>query len=62
MARHEFQRTFYVLRDLRAGDLVLGLPWLDHEQTSLRLGTTLDVFTLMDSTTVEARAKERRLK
>jgi hypothetical protein len=25
LARHEFQRTFYVLRDLRAADLVLGL-------------------------------------
>jgi hypothetical protein len=25
MARHEFQRTFYVLRDLRATNLILGL-------------------------------------
>jgi hypothetical protein len=25
-AQHEFHRTFYVLRDLRAGDLILGLP------------------------------------
>jgi hypothetical protein len=25
LARHEFQRTFYVLRDLRVADLVLGL-------------------------------------
>jgi hypothetical protein len=26
LARHEFQRNFYVPRDLRAADLVLGLP------------------------------------
>jgi hypothetical protein len=32
LARHEFHRTFYVLRDLRAADLILGLPWLDDEQ------------------------------
>jgi hypothetical protein len=31
LARHEFHRTFYVLRDLRASDLILGLPWLDDE-------------------------------
>jgi methyl coenzyme M reductase subunit C len=35
LARHEFQRTFYVLRDLRAADLIMGLPWLDDEHTSL---------------------------
>jgi hypothetical protein len=35
LVRHEFQRTFYVLRDLRATDLVLGLPWLDDEHASL---------------------------
>jgi hypothetical protein len=34
LARHEFQRTFYVLRDLRVADLVLGLPWLDDEHAS----------------------------
>jgi hypothetical protein len=42
LARHEFQRTFYVLHDLRVADLVLGLPWLDDEQ----FGTTR-AFTLM---------------
>jgi hypothetical protein len=26
LARHEFYRTFYVLRDLRVVDLILGLP------------------------------------
>jgi riboflavin synthase alpha subunit len=26
LARHKFQRTFYVLRDLRVADLILGLP------------------------------------
>jgi hypothetical protein len=33
LARHEFQRTFYVLRDLRVDDLVVGLPWLDDEMS-----------------------------
>jgi hypothetical protein len=32
LARHEFQRTFCVLRDLRATGMALGLPWLDDEQ------------------------------
>jgi hypothetical protein len=31
LARHEFQRTFYVLRDLRVAHLVMGLPRLDDE-------------------------------
>jgi hypothetical protein len=35
LARHEFQRTFYVLRDLRVADLIMGLPWLDEEHASL---------------------------
>jgi hypothetical protein len=34
VARHEFQRTFNVLRELRGEDLLLGLPWLDDEQAS----------------------------
>jgi hypothetical protein len=59
LARHEFQRSFYVLRDLRAVDMVLGLPWLDEEQASLQFGTTR-VFTLMDGTTVETQIEERR--
>jgi hypothetical protein len=59
LARHVFQRTFYELRDLRAADLVLGLPWLDEEQASLQFGTT-SVFTLMDGNEVEARIEERR--
>jgi hypothetical protein len=49
--RHEFQRTFYVLRDLRATDLVVGLPWLDDEHVSLQFGTTR-ILTLMDGTRV----------
>jgi hypothetical protein len=40
LAQHEFHRTFYVLRDLRAADLILGLPWLDDEHASLQFGTT----------------------
>jgi hypothetical protein len=40
LARHEFQRTFYVLRNLRVVDLVLGLPWLDDEHASFQFGTT----------------------
>jgi hypothetical protein len=48
LARHEFQRTFYVLRDLRAADLVMGLTWFTR------------VFILMDGTTVESQVEERR--
>jgi hypothetical protein len=59
LARHEFQRTFYVLRDLRAADLILGLPWLDDEHASLKFGSTM-VFTLMDGTAVETQLEERR--
>jgi hypothetical protein len=59
LARHEFQRAFYVLRDLRDADVVLGLPWLDDEHASLQFGTTR-VFTLMDGTTVETRIEEGR--
>jgi hypothetical protein len=59
VARHEFERAFHVLRDLRVEDVVLGLPWVDDEQASLQLGTTRG-FTLMDVTTIEVRTKERR--
>jgi hypothetical protein len=59
LAQHEFQRTFYVLRDLRAADLNLGLPWLDEEQASLQFGSTR-VYTLMDGTAVETTLEERR--
>jgi hypothetical protein len=61
MARHEFQRTFNVFRDLRIVDMVLGLPWLDAEQASVQFGTTL-VFTLMDGIAVEAHTAECRQK
>jgi hypothetical protein len=59
LAHHEFQRIFYVLRDLRAADLVLGLPWLDDEHPSLQFGTTR-VFTLVDGIAVETQVEERR--
>jgi hypothetical protein len=59
LARHEFEQTFYVLRDLRATNLILGLPWLDDEHASLQFGSTM-VFTLMDGTTVETTLEERR--
>jgi hypothetical protein len=59
LARHEFHRTFYVFRDLRATDLILGLPWLDDEHASLKLGSTT-VFTLADGTTVDTTLEERR--
>jgi hypothetical protein len=58
LARHEFQRAFYVLRDLRVADLVLGLPWLDNEHASLQLYASR-VFTLMDGTSVETQLEER---
>jgi hypothetical protein len=49
----------YVLRDLRAAELIVGLPWLDDEQASLQFGTTR-IFTLMDGTAVETTLEERR--
>jgi methyl coenzyme M reductase subunit C len=60
LARREFQRTFYVLRDLRAVDLILGLPWLDDEQASFQFGTTM-VFIPLDGTALETQLKEQRL-
>jgi hypothetical protein len=59
LARHEFQRTFGVLSDLRVADLVLGLLWLDDEHAFLQYGTTR-VFTLMEGTAVETQIEERR--
>jgi hypothetical protein len=59
LARHEFQRTFYVLRDLCADDLIMGLPWLNDEHASLQFGSTR-VFSLMDGTAVETTLEERR--
>jgi hypothetical protein len=59
LARHKLQRTFFVLRDLRAANQVLGIPWLDDEHAYLQFGTTR-VFTLMDGTTMETYVKERR--
>jgi hypothetical protein len=59
LARHEFQRTFYVLRDLRVANLILGLLWLDDEHVSLQFGT-IRVFTLMDSTAIETQLEGRR--
>jgi hypothetical protein len=60
LARHEFQRTFYVLRDLRATYLEHGLPWLNDEHDSLLFGTT-HVFTLMDGTRMDTQIEEGRL-
>jgi hypothetical protein len=59
LARHEFQRIFNVLRDLRGGDMILGLLWLNDEWTFLQFGTT-GVFTVMDGTLVETEIEERR--
>jgi hypothetical protein len=59
LARHKVQRAFYVLRDLRAADLVLGLPWLDDEHASLQFVTTR-VFTPVDKTSMETHIEERR--
>jgi hypothetical protein len=59
LARHEFKRTFYILRYLIDVDLLLGLPWLDDEQASLQFGTTR-VSTLLDGTRVEVQKEERR--
>jgi hypothetical protein len=40
LTSQEFQRTFYVPRDLSANDVVLALSWLDDEHASLQFGTT----------------------
>jgi hypothetical protein len=58
LVRHEFQRIFYLLRNIRVVDLVLGLPWLDDEHTSLQFGTTRSI--LMDGIAVETQIEERR--
>jgi hypothetical protein len=60
MARQEFQRTFYVLRDERVVDVLLDLPWLDDEQASLYFVTTR-IFTSMDGTSLETKIEDRRL-
>ena len=44
-----FNGFFTFLRDLRAADLILGLPWLDDEHASLQFGSTR-VLTLIDGT------------
>jgi hypothetical protein len=59
LARHEFKRNFYVLRDVRVAGMVLGLPWLNGDQASLQFCTTR-VFTLMDGAIVEIQTKDRR--
>jgi hypothetical protein len=51
---------FYALRDLRAGDLVIGLPWQENEQASLQLGETR-VFALMHGRIMETHTDECRL-
>jgi hypothetical protein len=60
LARHEFQRTFYILRGIHGVDTVLGLQWLDDEYASLHFGTTRALI-LMDGTKVVIQIEERRL-
>jgi hypothetical protein len=60
MARHEFKRSFYALRDLCARDMVLDLPWLDDEQAYLQSITTR-VFALMDGTSMEIQTTDKRV-
>jgi hypothetical protein len=57
LARHYFNRNFYVLRDLRSVDLLFGLPCLDDEQASPQFGTR-SAFTLIDGKIVHTH--ERR--
>jgi hypothetical protein len=47
VAQHDFLRTFHVIRDFHAAGTVMGLPWLDDEQATLKFGTER-LFTLMD--------------
>jgi hypothetical protein len=59
LARHEFKRTFYVFRDLRVFDPVLGLPRPNDERASLLIDTAR-VFTLTDDATIDVQTWERR--
>jgi hypothetical protein len=54
-----FNGLFFVSRDLRAANLILGLPRLDDEHASMQFSSTR-VFTLLDGTTVETTLEERR--
>jgi hypothetical protein len=59
VTQHDFVRTFYVLRDLRAADIRLGLQWLDDEQATLKFDTER-LFTLVDGIVIENQDIERR--
>jgi hypothetical protein len=59
LAQHEFTRIFYVLRDLRAADIVLCFPLLDEKQATLKLGTGR-LFSLIDGTIVATQVAHRR--
>jgi hypothetical protein len=48
VAQHDFLRTFHVIRNFHAAGIVMGLPWLDDEQATLKFGTER-LFTLMDA-------------
>jgi hypothetical protein len=37
IAQHDFVRSFYFQRELRAADIVLDLSWSDDEQATLKL-------------------------
>jgi hypothetical protein len=59
VAQHAFLPAFYVVRDLRAADIVLGLPWLDDEQATLEFGAE-GHFTMIDGTMIKKHMIERR--
>jgi hypothetical protein len=59
VAQHDFSLTFHVVRHLHAVGIVLGFPWLDDEQATLRFGTEC-VYALMDGTVVETQVVVRR--
>jgi phage gp36-like protein len=44
-AKHGFKRAFYLLRDLRVADMVLGLQWVNDEQVSLQCGMSVEIHT-----------------
>jgi hypothetical protein len=54
LAQHDFVRVFHVLRDLRASNIVSGLPWLDGEQATLKFDYRA-FFTLLDGIAVETK-------
>ena len=60
IADHRYEnRMFFVLRDLKVADVVLGLTWLDEAEVTIKYGTQR-ILTLNDGTYVETASIDRR--